>query len=190
MQQIPHITPRRFVYVRHGQTDWNLENRTQGSADITLNAMGRKQAADSARAIQLSGWAIVRICCSPLVRAKETAHIIASVLGLPVCITHELREACFGEQEGLAKGAWLRAWREGVDPIGAEPYAHFLQRVAVGLNKALEGPQEVLIVAHLAVYWAIEEALGYPPGPETSNGVPLLHTPHATNAEAWTIVGL
>ena len=189
MQELPRITPHRFVYVRHGQTDWNHENRTQGSADITLNARGRKQAADSARAIQLSGRAVARICCSPLVRAQETAHIIASVLGLPMCITHELREACFDEQEGQDKGAWLSAWRKGVDPVGAEPYSHFLQRVTVGLNKALEGPQEVQVVAHLAVYWAVEEALGHHPGPETGNCVPLLHTPHA-KAHVWTIARL
>lgn len=190
MQELPRITPRRFVYVRHGQTAWNLENRTQGSADIPLNAQGREQAADSARKLQASGRAIARICCSPLARTQETARIIASTLDLPVCITHELREACFGEQEGQDKGAWLNAWRHGLDPAGAEPYASFLQRVAVGLNKALEGPQEVLIVAHLAVYWAVEEALGRTPGPETGNGVPLLHTPPAANASAWSIARL
>lgn len=190
MQEIPRITQRRFVYVRHGQTAWNLENRTQGSADIPLNARGREQAAVSAMRLKNSGRPIARICCSPLARAQETAGIIASALGLPVCITHELREACFGEQEGRDKGPWLSAWRQGVDPVGAESYASLLQRVAAGLNKALEGPQEVLVVAHLAVYWAVEEALGRTPGPEAGNGVPLLHTPPAANAGAWTIARL
>lgn len=187
MQALPEITPSRFVYVRHGQTQWNLENRTQGSADIPLNARGREQAASSAKRLKESGRTITRIYCSPLARAQETAGIIASALGLSVTSLEELREASFGEQEGKDKGAWLNAWRQGDTPLGAESYRALLQRVAGGLNKALDGPQDVLIVAHLAVYWAVEEALGHAHGPETANGLPLLHTPPASAAGAWVI---
>ena len=187
MQALPAITPNQFVYIRHGQTQWNLENRTQGSADIPLNARGREQAAISAMRLKESGRRLSRIYCSPLARAQETAHIIASELDLSVTTLEELREANFGEQEGKDKGAWLNAWRQGDTPFGAEAYRALLKRVAGGLNKALDGPQDVLIVAHLAVYWAVEEALGHAHGPETANGLPLLHTPPASGSGAWVI---
>ena len=187
MQALPRITPHPFIYVRHGQTQWNLENRTQGSADIPLNALGREQAAMSAERLKASGRAISRIYCSPLMRAQETAHTIGVALGLPVTTLGMLREASFGEQEGKDRGDWLNAWRHGSTPLGAESYRSLLQRVAAGLNHALDGSPEVLIVAHLAVYWAVEEALGHAPGPETANGLPLLHLPPASAAGAWCI---
>ena len=187
MQAFPAITLRPFIYVRHGQTPWNLANRTQGSADIPLNALGREQAAASAVRLKASGRTIARICCSPLARAQETAEIIAAHLGLPVTTLDDLREANFGEQEGQARGAWLHAWREGTTPIGGEAYRSVLQRVVRGMNQALEGPEEVVIVAHLAVYWAVEEALGHAHGPETANGVPLLHMPPILASDTWRI---
>ncbi len=187
MHALHDITLRPFIYVRHGQTPWNLENRTQGSADIPLNALGREQAAASAVRLKESGRTIARVCCSPLVRAQETADIIAAHLGLSVTTFDDLREASFGEQEGQARGAWLQAWRAGSTPLGGEAYRSVLQRVARGLNQALEGSEEVVIVAHLAVYWAVEEALGHAHGPETANGVPLLHVPPVLASDAWCI---
>lgn len=187
MHAHPRISPNRFIYVRHGQTQWNLENRTQGSADIPLNALGRAQATQSALRLKESGRTISKIYCSPLVRAQETARIIAASLGLQVITFEAFREASFGEQEGKDKGAWLNDWRQGTTPLGAESYKSLLQRVAVGLNTALNGTHDVLIVAHLAVYWAVEEAIGHTHGPETANGLPLLHTPPVVASGSWTI---
>ncbi len=64
------LLEKDFYFVRHGQTDWNLAHRAQGQSDIPLNAEGRRQARDAAKAAaQLK---IGTICCSPLSRAVET----------------------------------------------------------------------------------------------------------------------
>ncbi len=73
--------PTTIVLVRHGETDWNRENRFQGHADPPLNDAGRAQA----RAARASSYATRRFAAaytSPLRRAHETAAILASELGL------------------------------------------------------------------------------------------------------------
>lgn len=62
-------------FVRHGQTDWNLEHRIQGSVDIELNEMGRKQAIEMRD--KLADRDFAAIFTSPLKRAAQTAEIIA-----------------------------------------------------------------------------------------------------------------
>ena len=57
--------------VRHGQTDWNFQEIIQGREDIPLNEVGKKQASQSAAALQAEAWDI--IISSPLIRAQETA---------------------------------------------------------------------------------------------------------------------
>jgi len=86
-------------FVRHGQTDWNLEHKIQGSIDIALNDSGRKQALETQE--QLKDVHFDVIFCSPLIRAKETADIIAEQhKDTPLIIADELRERNFGEYEG------------------------------------------------------------------------------------------
>ena len=67
--------------VRHGQTDWNFQEIIQGREDIPLNEVGKKQASQSAAALQAESWDI--IISSPLIRAQETAKEIAGAIGLP-----------------------------------------------------------------------------------------------------------
>lgn len=83
---------------RHGQTQWNLEGRTQGARDIGLNEEGRKQALLLAG--RLKGLPIRNIYCSDLKRAIETAAIIGREIGVKWVVTSLLREASFGEWEG------------------------------------------------------------------------------------------
>lgn len=86
--------------VRHGETDWNLQHRIQGSTDIPLNATGREQAATTGRLLARRQWDA--IVSSPLSRAFETASIIAAATGLPVPTTvPDLVERNYGEAEGL-----------------------------------------------------------------------------------------
>jgi uncharacterized phosphatase len=95
-----------LTLVRHGQTDWNLERRIQGSTDIPLNDTGRADARAAASA--LAGESYDAIYASPLVRAQETASIIASELGLSTPQTvHGVREREFGEAEGMLVDDYL-----------------------------------------------------------------------------------
>ena len=87
--------------VRHGETDWNLAGRLQGSTDIPLNEQGKQSALKTAHYFKANDIAICCIMTSPLTRAKQTARIIADVLSIPVLEQQALTERCFGEAEGL-----------------------------------------------------------------------------------------
>ncbi|MBW8734513.1 MAG: histidine phosphatase family protein [Asticcacaulis sp.] len=88
-----------FFVLRHGQTDWNLEARLQGSTDIGLNDTGREQARRAADI--LMGQGIDMIIVSPLSRAMETAQIVGARLGLDPVIDPRLTERNFGQFEGM-----------------------------------------------------------------------------------------
>ena len=92
------LPPTRFVFLRHGQTEWNRESRIQGHTDMPLNAVGRPQA--EAAAARASGQGITRIVSSPLIRALKTAAAVAERLALPIHIDGELMERKFGSFEG------------------------------------------------------------------------------------------
>jgi len=86
--------------VRHGETDWNRARRIQGSTDIPLNDTGRAQAAATGSLLARRSWSAVY--ASPLVRAYETAAIIADELGLPAPVpVPEIVERNYGAAEGL-----------------------------------------------------------------------------------------
>ncbi|HYG70238.1 MAG TPA: histidine phosphatase family protein, partial [Anaeromyxobacteraceae bacterium] len=95
-----HAAATRLFLVRHGETDWNVAGRWQGQTDIPLNEAGRAQARELAR--RMRGEGIATIAASDLLRARETAEIVAAELGLEVRILdHRLREQSFGAFEGL-----------------------------------------------------------------------------------------
>lgn len=89
-----------FIYlIRHGETDWNCEDRLQGHSDIPLNHRGKAQARDIAE--RLKQVNVSQIYSSDLSRALETATIISSCLELNRVTTSELlRERYFGYGEG------------------------------------------------------------------------------------------
>jgi probable phosphoglycerate mutase len=102
------MTPTLY-YLRHGETDWNVEGRLQGGRDIPLNMLGRKQAVhcgeilrdlfarESIKATDLD------FVCSPLGRARETMELARAELALPpkdYRIDERLTEVTFGEWEG------------------------------------------------------------------------------------------
>jgi probable phosphoglycerate mutase len=89
----------RLALIRHGQTDWNLNGRMQGRTDIPLNETGRAQAEAAVALLDRSEWDVV--VSSTLVRARETAEILARGLGLPVAGAYDdLVEQDFGAAEG------------------------------------------------------------------------------------------
>jgi 2,3-bisphosphoglycerate-dependent phosphoglycerate mutase len=88
----------QILVVRHGQTDWNLAQRIQGFTDTPLNATGRTQA--EAASEKLRGRKLDAIYSSDLLRAFDTAKIIAAHHKLTVLVELGLRERNFGHFEG------------------------------------------------------------------------------------------
>ena len=100
---MPNRLPRNpFYYVRHGETDWNLQGRMQGQTNIPLNEPGREQARQAAGL--LVDLPIVAMVASPLDRAPETATIIQESLGVPMEIIPEIQEVYCGKNEGAETG--------------------------------------------------------------------------------------
>jgi probable phosphoglycerate mutase len=103
------MTPVLY-YIRHGETDWNVEGRLQGRHDVALNARGRAQAkhcGDTLRGLferdgrEAAGLDYV---CSPLGRARQTMELARAELGLSpegYAIEEKLSEISFGTWEGF-----------------------------------------------------------------------------------------
>lgn len=94
--------------VRHGETEWNAGGRFQGQLDIPLNEAGRKQAALVSAA--LANVPFAAIYTSDLARAAETAAIVAAPHAMPPKPDVRLREAHFGEWEGLTTPEIAERW--------------------------------------------------------------------------------
>ena len=97
-----------LTVIRHGETNFNKEQRISGQSDETLNEQGKKQALEFAHYLKEQKSAYDLIISSPLTRAKETAEIIAQELNLQVEYDDLLKERNFGELDGLT-------WQEFVE---------------------------------------------------------------------------
>jgi len=92
----------QLCVTRHGETDWNAEGVLQGWTDVPINRKGRAQAHELAEQFRGSGF--TRIYSSPLIRALETAEIVAATIGLAQLVQHEgLKERYFGVIQGIPK---------------------------------------------------------------------------------------
>ncbi|MCK4862240.1 MAG: histidine phosphatase family protein, partial [Rhodobacteraceae bacterium] len=132
------IIRKPFYYIRHGQTDWNVEGRYQGSKDIPLNETGVTQA-HAAKAL-MSDLPITHIYSSTLQRARVTADIVNEGLNLPLIDMDGLQECNFGVLEGELRGhnSISEGWRNGSTPDKAETYSEFTNRVFAAINEVLE----------------------------------------------------
>ena len=98
-ERVDATVKARWFLVRHGETDWNVEGKMQGSSDRPLNDTGRKQAKEAASF--LKGHNIEAIFSSGLLRAKETAEIIQEQNPAELIIDDRLRERDAGRAEGM-----------------------------------------------------------------------------------------
>ena len=119
--------------VRHGETDWNREGRFQGVQDIPLNEEGRRQARQLAATWREPAEVLV---ASPLARARETAEILGSALGLKLAGTDpRLVERDYGLGSGLTLEERRQKFPDGVVPGVEDPDSirararHFLEAV-------------------------------------------------------------
>ncbi len=191
-----------IILWRHGNTDWNTQQRFQGQTDVPLNERGIEQAAAAAaRLAQLQPEIIVS---SDLSRCARTAAALGEVTGLPVERDVRLRERCFGEWETLTQEevkrqfpqAWSR-WRRGdAQPgSGIEPIADLGKRIAEVIRQTAErvpGKTAVLVTHGGSIKWGIGEVLGWPrEGAETLRGVGNCHWAqlHHGAERGWVLVG-
>lgn len=152
----------RFYLVRHGETDWNLENKIQGQNDIPLNQNGRRQAQKLAKKLSQSDYGICAIYTSGLKRACETAEIVGQALKITPVVQSGLEEISLGKWEGHTwrqvrdifseeYQIWHTNRRYQIPPEG-ESYQQLLDRLLPALEEIRKKDDgNVLIVAHSAV---------------------------------------
>jgi 2,3-bisphosphoglycerate-dependent phosphoglycerate mutase len=140
--------PTRIILARHGETDWNRERRWQGHSDRPLNDTGRDQA--HALAAELAGEPISAVYSSDLLRAHETARIVAEQLGLDVVTVPGLRERRFGSWEGLEDVEVERRFPGVHSPPDGEARDEMTRRVLDSLDAiaASHPNRTVLVVSH------------------------------------------
>lgn len=142
--------------VRHGETDWNLQRRIQGSTDIPLNETGRAQASATGALLARRPWNA--IYSSPLSRAMETGHLIAEQLGMPdPTPVDALVERAYGAAEGLADPELSQLFPDGSDVPGRESREHVVARVMPALLDLAErhSNEAIIVVSHGGVIRAI-----------------------------------
>jgi broad specificity phosphatase PhoE len=168
--------PRPVIYyVRHGETEWNALGRFQGSQDIPLNDVGRRQAAAAGSILQGvigrdGANGALPFVASPLGRARQTMELLRQTLDLPpqgYAVDDRLREIAYGRWEGStlsqmqAADPELFATREtdkwGVPPPGGESYAAVTRRMRDWYD-SLTG--DTVAVAHGGTARALLVALG------------------------------
>lgn len=163
----------RLYLLRHGETDWNAEQRAQGQSDVELNHTGRRQARDLAKALKSAPLAAVY--SSPLKRAYLTATVIAAEHGLPVQVLSDLMELNQGELDGLLPEEMrqrhdhvLRRWNAGATSLklpGGESMDELQERAWGAIQEiySLHPADGVAVVGHnLAILSIICTAIGVP----------------------------
>ena len=137
---------------RHGQTDWNIDLRLQGTADIPMNAFGIAQVERAAVEVARQPWDL--IVSSPLGRAKETASILARQLGIKE-ISEDvlLLERAFGIGEGMLYDEWTSKYAHLDEIPGAESTSDITtraQKLLEEFHRNFEG-RRILAVSHGAL---------------------------------------
>lgn len=152
-----------LLLLRHGQSQWNLDNRFTGWIDVPLSAQGREEA--MAAATLLSEYRLDRAFTSRLVRATDTLRIVLAAIGqgqIPIEENQALNERMYGDLQGLHKEETVKqygaqqveVWRRSYDvrPPGGESLQDTAARVLPyyeeRIHPALEKGDTVLIVAH------------------------------------------
>ncbi len=186
-----------LVLLRHGQSQWNLENRFTGWMDVPLTDLGETEARQAGEKIKAAGLHFDRTFTSVLQRAIRTLELVLDVLGqtgLPNERDQALNERHYGDLQGLDKAetakkfgdAQVRLWRRSYDvaPPGGESLENTAARTLPYLQSnilpAVHAGQHVLVAAHGNSLRSIimhmdgltrEEVLGL----ELGTGVPVVY---------------
>ncbi len=152
--------PTRALWVRHGETDWNVQRRIQGWRGVGLNKLGMRQARETASRLARNDVKPKVVVCSDLLRARQTAEIIALKLKLKLVILPELRERAFGDWEGLTIDEVLARYKLNskarrdpflsFNPTGGESMLVFAKRMDRALNMIEQRwfAKDLIVVSH------------------------------------------
>lgn len=179
-----------FLFVRHGETDWNREGRLQGTRDIPLNDQGRHQAQRLADAWDDAADVIVS---SPLSRARQTAEILGARLGLALHGTDaRLMERGYGACEGLTIAERKERYPDLVVP-GMEAHGSIVARASSFLDSATaEHPGRTIVVVSHGGF--INALLALVSDGEVGTGKTLLANVSVSrvvySAQGWTVASV
>jgi 2,3-bisphosphoglycerate-dependent phosphoglycerate mutase len=157
-----------LVLLRHGQSQWNLENRFTGFHDIDLSDLGRSEAADAGKRLKSLGTRFDIVYTSTLKRAYNTALIVLENAGqgdlIPAIIRHDdLRERDYGDLTGLNKDETrakygeeqVHIWRRSYDvrPPGGECLKDVVENrvrpyFEANIKPQMEAGKNILVAAH------------------------------------------
>ncbi len=146
---------------RHGETDYNAERRFQGQGAVPLNARGLEQARELARAAGREP-PFAALYASPILRARQTAEVVAEALGLQPRFDARLAEhdvgewqdRLFADVEAAEPELWARWQAGGADWAfpGGESLAQQQERVIAALVDVTQaGELPALVVCHRGV---------------------------------------
>ena len=159
----------KIYLIRHGQTDWNVQGKIQGSFESELNAAGVKQAEELGRQLLESGCKFARIYSSRQKRAVMTAEILCEAVNASCIQVNGLEEMNLGKWEGHTWAEvkvkyptefteWLAKRRYTKTPEG-ESYQDVLDRVLPALQKIIGENDEqdnFVVVTHGAVIMSLQ----------------------------------
>ncbi len=137
----------KIFLIRHGETNWNVEGRFQGREDIPLNGHGIQQAQLCGEALR--GIPFEMIITSPLIRARETARIIAVKANIPVMSEEGLIEREYGKISGLNQEERELFYQSGRDSE-MEPWGELSNRMLSCIKEyALRFyPGNIIMISH------------------------------------------
>lgn len=147
-----------ILFIRHGQTDYNIKHLLAGGdIDLSINSKGEQQAAETGW--KLKNTKIDLVYCSPLLRAKQTAEKVLRLhKDAPIIYDDRLKERFFGELNGKIDSDYPDCWRvdfdEGNGKVkGMESLQHFHGRCKDFIDEIsnLSKDKNILVVAHNGV---------------------------------------
>jgi len=153
----------RLILLRHGESQWNLENRFTGWVDVPLSPRGIQEAQHAGD--KLKGFTFDRAFTSVLSRANETLRLALETIGqthIPIEKDKALNERMYGELQGLDKAetakkygdAQVKIWRRSYDvkPPGGESLKDTAERVLPYYERKIKPcllkGETILIAAH------------------------------------------
>ncbi|KAL3646252.1 hypothetical protein CASFOL_011432 [Castilleja foliolosa] len=158
-----------IIVIRHGKTEWNDHHRIQGQLDVDLNDVGRQQAFAVAERLSREEPKISAVYSSDLIRASDTAEVIARSCGvLEVIKDRDLRERHLGDLQGVlfheaaqinpqAHKAFVASLSDLEIPGGGESFFQLYDRCTLALQRIAKKHRgdRVVVVSHGATIEAL-----------------------------------